>query len=207
MFPWGLHMKKSINFRFLSVIFVALMGVGLGSSPSSLGAASPSKTSLKADSKQKSLYQISVVSIDGKPQDLSAYQGKVILIVNTASECGFTPQYAGLEKIYQTYRSKGFTVLGFPSNDFGGQEPGKEQEIKKFCELKYKTTFPLFSKVNIKQDPHPLYAHLQEAAKTKVGWNFGKFLVKKDGSIEYFSSNVTPESTELTSKIEAALKE
>lgn len=183
------------------------MGVGLGVMPLNLLAAPQTKAQVKSESKEKSLYQIPVVSIEGKQQDLSAYQGKVILIVNTASECGFTPQYAGLEKIYQAYRGKGFTVLGFPSNDFGGQEPGKEQEIKKFCELKYKTTFPLFSKVTIKQDPHPLYAYLQEAAKTKVGWNFGKFLVKKDGSIEYFSSNVTPESTELTSKIEAALKE
>lgn len=161
----------------------------------------------KERSTASSLYKIPLVSIDGERTDLSAYRGKVLLIVNTASECGFTPQYAGLEKIYQSYRSQGFTVLGFPSNDFGGQEPGKEQEIKKFCQLKYKTTFPLFSKVTIKENPHPLYAYLQDSAKAKVGWNFGKFLVKKNGSIEYFSSNVTPESGELTSKIEAALKE
>lgn len=154
------------------------------------------------------IYTTPVKTIDGKEGNLAGYKGKVLLIVNTASECGFTPQYKGLEALYQKYKDKGFVVLGFPSNDFGGQEPGSEAEIKKFCELKYKTSFPMFSKVGVKTNPHPLYALLQKEAGAEVQWNFGKFLVGKNGKVEkYFPSKVTPESPELAQAVEGALKE
>lgn len=150
------------------------------------------------------LFDIQVSTIEGKPTTLAEYKGKVLLIVNTASECGFTPQYKGLEELYQKHKDRGFVVLAFPSNDFGGQEPGTEKEIKKFCELKYKTTFPLFAKVGVKEKPHPLYAYLQKEAGEKVGWNFGKFLVGKDGKlIEYFPSKIKPE--DLSKDVEKAL--
>jgi glutathione peroxidase len=153
------------------------------------------------------LYEIPVKSIEGKETKLSEYKGKVLLIVNTASECGFTSQYAGLESLYKKYKEKGLVVLGFPSNDFGGQEPGTEAEIKKFCELKYKTTFPMFSKLVVKgENAHPLYSHLQSQGKAEVKWNFGKFLIAKDGSIlKYFSSNKTPEGKEIVEAVESAL--
>jgi glutathione peroxidase len=153
-----------------------------------------------------SLWDIPIQTIDGKAATLAPYKGKVILIVNTASQCGFTPQYAGLEKLHQSYKEKGFSVLAFPSNDFGGQEPGSEKEIKKFCELKYKTTFPLFAKVGVKENPHPLYKFLQNDTKQTVGWNFGKFLVSKDGKVQYFPSKVEPFSDELKIAVEKALE-
>ncbi len=154
--------------------------------------------------KAMNLYEISVKAIDGQSKTLAEYKGKVLLIVNTASECGFTPQYAGLEELHQKYREKGLVILGFPSNDFGGQEPGTEAEIKKFCELKYKTTFPMYSKVKITgSEPHPLYKELQKTAEVK--WNFNKFLVARDGKIQYFPSKVEPNSSELKQAIEGAL--
>lgn len=153
------------------------------------------------------IYEIPVKDIQGKETNLRAYQGKVVLVVNTASECGFTPQYAGLESLYKKYSDKGFTVLGFPSNDFGGQEPGSEAEIKKFCEMKFKVSFPMFSKVTVKgSNAHRLYALLQKEAGAEVKWNFGKFLVGKNGKvIRYFASNVEPGSKEIESAVEGAL--
>ncbi|MBX7097459.1 MAG: glutathione peroxidase [Myxococcaceae bacterium] len=156
-----------------------------------------------------SLYDIGVKTIDGKDTTLAAYKGKALLIVNTASECGYTPQYKGLEALYQAYKAKGLEVLAFPSNDFGGQEPGTNADIKKFCELKYKTTFPLFDKVKVKEPgAHPLYAYLQGLKDNggAVKWNFNKFLVTRDGQVvAHFDSKVEPESKELTSKLDAAL--
>lgn len=154
--------------------------------------------------KAAGVYDFPVTKIDGEAGSLAEYKGKVLLVVNTASECGFTPQYKGLEELYQKYKDQGFTVLAFPSNDFGGQEPGTEKEIKKFCELKYKTTFPLFAKVGVKEKPHPLYAFLQEKTGEKVGWNFGKFLIGKNGEVvKYYPSKVTP--AELNKDVEAQL--
>ena len=116
---------------------------------------------LSAGGTPVSVYDFKVKTIDGKEASLAEYKGKALLIVNTASECGYTPQYAGLEALYEKYRDRGFTVLGFPSNDFGGQEPGTNAEIKKFCELRYKTTFPLFSKIPVKgAEADPLYKYL-----------------------------------------------
>jgi glutathione peroxidase len=151
---------------------------------------------------------IAVKDIDGKETAMKAYGGKVLLIVNVASECGYTPQYAGLQALHEKMSGKGLAVLGFPCNDFGGQEPGSETEIKTFCSLNYKVTFPMFAKVSIKGDAkHPLYAALQSAAGGEVGWNFEKFLIGKDGKVlQHFGSDVEPDSPELKAAIEAALK-
>ncbi len=155
-----------------------------------------------------SVHDFDVKTIDGNDVSLSTYKGKALLIVNTASECGFTPQYQGLQALYEKTRAKGFEVLAFPSNDFGGQEPGTEAEIKSFCELEYKTTFPLFAKVEVKgKTPHPLFAYLQSQPKgAPVKWNFAKFLVSPDGRVVgAFDSKVTPESAELGKAIAAVL--
>ena len=157
-----------------------------------------------------SVHDFKVKTIDGKEASLSDYKGKALLIVNTASECGYTPQYAGLEALYEKYKSRGFTVLGFPSNDFGAQEPGTNAEIKKFCELRYKTTFPLFSKIPVKGPAaDPLYQYLTGLPGKQGGavtWNFNKFLVSPDGKvIEHFDSKVEPLSPELTAKVEQVL--
>lgn len=153
-----------------------------------------------------SIHDIPVKDIDGKDTTLNAYAGKVLLIVNVASECGYTPQYAGLQALHEKMSGKGLAVLGFPSNDFGGQEPGSEAEIKTFCTANYKVTFPMFAKVGVKSSPHPLYTALQSAAG-EVGWNFEKFLVGKDGKvIRKFGSDVEPDSPELLAAIEEALK-
>ena len=160
-----------------------------------------------AEAKVADLYSIPVKTLEGKNDNLAAHKGKVLLVVNTASECGFTRQYAGLETLYKKYQGQGLVVLGFPSNDFGGQEPGTEAEIKKFCELKYKTTFPMFSKVGVKEKTHPLYAHLQKEAGESVQWNFGKYLVGRGGQVlKYFPSKVEPDSAELAKAVEEALK-
>ena len=155
-----------------------------------------------------SLYELSTHSLDGKPAPLGAWKGKVSLVVNTASECGFTPQYAGLEKIYEDYKDKGFVVLGFPSNDFGGQEPGGPKEIATFCETRFHVKFPLFEKVKTHGDGQsPVYAFLT-TGRDAPKWNFHKYLVGKDGKVRgSFPSKVTPESPELRKAIEAALAE
>ena len=154
-----------------------------------------------------SLYDLTVNNLGGKPQPLAAYKGKVALVVNTASECGFTPQYAGLEKLYKDYAPKGLVILGFPSNDFGKQEPGTSEQIHTFCEKNYGVTFPMFEKVATKgADQSPVYKFVT-AKNGEPKWNFHKYLVGKDGQvIKAFPSNVTPESKELHDAIDAALK-
>ncbi len=157
-----------------------------------------------------SLYSISLKDIDGKDTSLKAYQGKVLLLVNVASQCGFTPQYKALQATYQKYQSKGLVVLGFPCNDFGAQEPGSNEQIKSFCSANYQVTFPLFDKLHVKgPEQHPLYGALtgKEARfPGDVKWNFGKFLIGRDGQVlQRFDSKVTPDSPELTKAIEAAL--
>ena len=141
-------------------------------------------------------YALEAETIDGQKQKLSAYEGKVALVVNTASQCGFTPQYKDLEAIYQKYKAKGFVVLGFPSNDFGSQEPGGNAEIKKFCEKKFKVSFPLFSKNPVVGEAkQPVYRFLTETAEPKgeVKWNFEKFLIDKKGNVVgRFRSSVSP---------------
>ncbi len=156
------------------------------------------------------LYDIPLTTIDGEPATLRDYEGKVLLIVNVASKCGFTKQYAGLEALYKEMQEKGLVVLGFPCNDFLGQEPGSEEEIKQFCSLNFGVTFPLFEKLHVKgKDQHPLYAALtgpDSPFPGKVGWNFGKFLVGRDGKIVgRFKPGMKPEAEELRSGVVEAL--
>jgi glutathione peroxidase len=155
-----------------------------------------------------SVHEFTLNSIDGKPAPLSAYQGKVVLIVNVASRCGFTPQYAGLEALYEKYKDRGFVILGFPANNFGGQEPGTNEEIKTFCSTKYNVTFPMYSKISVKgDDKAPLYQFLTAATGSEIQWNFTKFLVDKSGQVvARFEPKVTPESPDVTSAIEKALR-
>jgi glutathione peroxidase len=157
-----------------------------------------------------SIYNISLKDIDGKPTSLKAYEGKVMLIVNVASKCGYTPQYAGLEALHQKYKEKGFAVLGFPCNQFGGQEPGTNEEIKAFCSSTYQVTFPLFDKIEVNgPQRHPLYVWLAGEGSPFPGaikWNFNKFLIGRDGKIlKRFDSKVKPDSAELVQAVEQAL--
>ena len=157
-----------------------------------------------------SIYDIAVKDIDGKDTMLNAYKGKVILIVNVASKCGFTPQYKNLEAVYEKYKDQGFVILGFPCNQFGSQEPGTDMEIKQFCTSKYFITFPLFDKIEVNgANRHPLYVALAGDSSPFPGnitWNFNKFLISRDGKIlNRFDSKITPDSPEATAAIEAAL--
>ncbi|GEP42785.1 glutathione peroxidase [Brevifollis gellanilyticus] len=151
------------------------------------------------------LQSIELKTIDGKEASLKDYAGKVLLIVNVASECGYTGQYAGLQALHEKYKDKGFAVLGFPCNDFGGQEPGSESEIKTFCTSRYNVTFPMFSKVKITGgDKHPLYAEL--TGGTDVQWNFEKFLIGKDGKlISRHGSDAEPEGGDIETAVKKAL--
>ncbi len=159
------------------------------------------------------VYNFTLPSIDGEPTSLSSYKGKVILLVNVASRCGFTPQYSALESLYEKYKDRGFVILGFPANNFGAQEPGTNAEIKSFCTLKYNVTFPMFAKVSVKgADTTPLYQYLtQQANPTLAGdikWNFTKFLVDRDGRlVARFESPVKPDSPEVVEAIEKLLKQ
>jgi glutathione peroxidase len=163
-------------------------------------------------SKEKSVYDFKMTDIDGKETRLAKYKGKVALVVNVASKCGYTPQYEGLQRVYDKYKDKNFVVLGFPANNFGGQEPGSNEEIKEFCTSKYKTTFPMFAKISVKgEDQHPLYKYLTGAETNPdfagdIKWNFNKFLVDRKGRvIARFDSKAAPESEVVISAIEKAL--
>jgi len=154
------------------------------------------------------IYGSDTRTLMGKATSLSRFQGKVTLIVNVASECGYTPQYAGLERLQQRYRERGFSVIGFPSNDFGEQEPGTPEQIQAFCTARYSVSFPLFEKVTTKPGPQqsPVYAELGKASGSLPKWNFGKYLVGRDGAvIEFYPSSVEPEDPKLVGAIEKAL--
>ena len=157
------------------------------------------------------LQEIPLTTITGSASSLKEFEGKVLLIVNTASRCGYTPQYEGLQELHERYAKKGLAVLGFPCNQFGGQEPGTETEIRKFCSTRFNVTFPLFAKVSV-QGPaaHPLFVALtgKEAGHPgPVTWNFNKFLVSRDGKLlARFESDVEPDAPELKAAIEQALK-
>jgi len=157
-----------------------------------------------------SIFDIPLKDIDGKASSLKAYEGKVLLIVNVASKCGYTPQYTGLETLYEKYKDKGLLVLGFPCNQFGGQEPGTNEQIKQFCSSKYQVTFPLFDKIEVNgPNRHQLYAVLAGEGSPFPGdikWNFSKFLIGREGKISRrFESKVKPDSAELVQAIETAL--
>jgi glutathione peroxidase len=156
-----------------------------------------------------SLYRVATKTLEGQPADLKDFAGKVSLIVNVASRCGYTPQYEGLEKLYGQLKDRGFVVLGFPSNDFGGQEPGSATEIRQFCSLTYNVTFPMFEKVVTKRGAaqSPVYTNLHKQSGELPSWNFAKYLVGKDGKVvKFYKSGVTPEDAGLRKDIEAALR-
>ena len=156
------------------------------------------------------IYEFNVTTIDGEQQKLAKYMDNVLLIVNVASKCGFTPQYDGLESLYRQYKNQGLVILGFPSNQFGKQEPGTEQEIKEFCRLNYGVTFPLFSKIEVNgEGAHPLYVHLTQKhpgveASGPIKWNFTKFLIDRNGEVKHrFPSSAEPK--DLADEIESLL--
>lgn len=165
------------------------------------------------ETKMNGLYGIEVETITGDVVALGAYKGKALLIVNTASKCGFTGQYEGLQKLYETYKEKGLIVLGFPSNDFLRQEPGDNAEIQTFCSLNYGVTFPMFSKLRVKgKEQHPLYRFLTSKQSNpgfsgKISWNFNKFLVDRKGVVvARFGSRTTPDDAKLIAAVKAALE-
>jgi glutathione peroxidase len=160
----------------------------------------------------KSIHQLELPRLNGKPESLEAYSGKVVLAVNVASRCGFTPQYTGLQALQDRYADRGFTVLGFPCNQFFHQEPGTAEQIQEFCSLNYGVTFPLFAKLDVKgEGQHPLYSILSESADDSgkagnVSWNFEKFLVGRDGHVvRRFRSKVTPEDPRIVEAVESLL--
>ena len=158
-----------------------------------------------------SVYDFTLPSIDGEPMPLANFKGKVVLLVNVASKCGYTPQYKGLEALYEKYKGQGLVILGFPANNFGAQEPGTNQEIKTFCSTKYSVTFPMYAKVSVKgADQTPLYQYLTTKADPShsgdIKWNFTKFLVDRDGHVvQRFESAVTPDSPDVVSAVEKEL--
>jgi glutathione peroxidase len=156
-----------------------------------------------------SVYDFTLNSIDGAPAPLAAYKGKVLLVVNVASKCGFTPQYKGLETVYEKYKDKGLVIVGFPANNFGAQEPGTNEEIKTFCTRNYSVTFPMYAKISVKgADMAPLYQYLTSSTGGDIKWNFTKILIGKNGEIiKRFEPPVKPDDATLTSAIEKALSE
>jgi glutathione peroxidase len=159
----------------------------------------------------KGVHSFTMKTIDGKEKSLSEYRGSVLLLVNVASFCGYTPQYKDLEEVYRKYKSQGFRILAFPANNFGQQEPGSDEEIKEFCETKYSVTFDLFSKISVKgEDQHPLYQYITKESPFpgEVKWNFQKYLVDKRGEIvAMFPSRVKPTDKGVVEKIESLLKD
>ena len=155
------------------------------------------------------VYQFTMNSIDGKATPLSEFKGKVTMIVNVASRCGYTPQYAALEALYEKYKDKGFVIAGFPANNFGGQEPGTNEEIRQFCSARYNVRFPMFAKISVLgPDKDPLYRYLTGTGGGEIQWNFTKFLLDRNGKvIARFESAVTPDSPEVTAAVEKAFEE
>ena len=191
---------------------VLVAGMAAGCGPSYLGpeqAQASEKGPLAMTTQTRSVYDFTLDDIDGKPTPLNTFRGKVLLLVNTASMCGNTPQYSDLETIYEKYQDRGFEILAFPANNFGQQEPGTNQEIKGFCLTKYSLTFPLFGKISVKgSDKHPLYRYLTEQSPFpgEVEWNFQKYLVDRSGNvIARFHHRTKPMSDEIVQGIETAL--
>lgn len=187
--------------------------LALAAVPALLAFAGVIGTALAAE-KANSVLDFKVKDIDGKEVDLSRFKGEVLLIVNTASKCGYTPQYEGLEALYDKHKSHGFSVLAFPANEFGSQEPGTDAEIKTFCKTKYDVSFPVFSKIVVKGEGiHPLYQYLTSKETDpkyagEIPWNFTKFLVNRKGEVvARFAPKDAPDSPEVTKAIEAALAE
>ena len=178
--------------KILSILITLILGIGMN---------------INSDS----IFDYKMKDIDGKEVSLDKYKGKVILVVNVASKCGYTPQYEGLQKLYETYKDDGLVILGFPANNFNGQEPGSDEEIKQFCTLNYGVEFPMFSKVSVKgEDQAELFSFLTQAQNPDftgdIKWNFEKFLINKEGDlIRRFRSNIEPESDEIVSAVTETL--
>ena len=195
--------------KILAVFSILLVGAVLGFAYNYGFILDPSPATPTVED---SMYEFTMKDIDGKDVKLDAYKGKVVMIVNTASRCGNTPQYEGLQKIYDKYKDKGFVVLGFPANNFMGQEPGSDEEIKEFCTLNYNVSFPMFSKISVKgADQHPFYSFLTHKETNPgfdgdITWNFEKFLADKDGKIiARFTPKTKPEDPKVIEAIEKAL--
>jgi glutathione peroxidase len=204
--------KKNLLVIFLSVVLITVISCSRSTIQNSNNQTDTKSGQNKSEgnkSLNKNIYDLSVRTMDGENKSLSDYKGKVLLIVNVASKCGYTPQYEGLEAIYEKYKDKGFEILAFPCNDFGEQEPGTNDEIRTFCESKYNVTFTLFDKVNVLgDDKSPLYERLINNSEPSgdIGWNFEKFVVSKNGDImARYKSKVKPDSEELTAVIESEL--
>jgi glutathione peroxidase len=168
----------------------------------------PATDSPSHSSSTMNVYSVPVKTLEGEATNLDRFAGQVTLLVNVASYCGNTPQYTGLEELHERYKSRGFAVLGFPSNDFGKQEPGSAQDIREFCSTKYKVTFPMFEKVQTKagDGQSPLYAKLAEASGKLPNWNFAKYLIGRDGRVlEYFDPRTKPDDAKLVAAIDAAV--
>jgi glutathione peroxidase len=168
----------------------------------------PQNPDLTKKWKDRSMHAIQATAIDGKPVNMADYKGKVLLVVNVASRCGFTRQYADLEKLQKRFQDKGLVVIGFPSNDFGGQEPGSNEEIREFCTSKFGVTFPMMAKVQVKAGPgqSEVFEFLGTRTGKLPGWNFSKYLVGKDGEpVAFYASSVGPEDPTLAKAIEEAL--
>lgn len=170
-------------------------------------AAADGHTPSTNENRAMGIFDFEVTTITGEELSLSEFEGKVLLFVNVASECGFTRQYTGLQALWETHQDQGLVVLGFPANNFGGQEPGTNEEIQAFCENQFGVTFPMFARISVKgEDQHPLYSYLTSQAGEEIDWNFNKILVDRNGKvITRFGSRVEPESDELVSAIQALL--
>ena len=200
-------MKKMLGIVALVTVLAAVAVAGVAYKYGMILNASPT-----AAPPEKNMYEFTMKDIDGKNSKLDAYKGKVVMVVNTASGCGYTPQYEGLETIYKKYKDQGFVVIGFPANNFMGQEPGTDAEIKEFCTTKYKVTFPMFAKISVKgSDQHPFYTYLTSKESNpefggEIQWNFNKFLIDRNGKIvARFGSKETPEGATVTTAIDKYL--
>ena len=197
-------MMKTLPLLLCGVVLIAGCQSARSVEPAAKAAEKNSASPMK-------IYDYQLETLDGQPVDMSKYKGKVLLIVNTASKCGYTKQYAGLQALSEKYKAQGLEVLGFPANNFGGQEPGSAEEIGEFCKKNYGVTFDLFAKSSVKgDDKSPLFSYLTEKAnpdKTgEIAWNFEKFLIARDGQlVDRYKSAVTPDSDELTGSIESQL--
>jgi len=191
--------------KVIGVVLVLIVGAGVGAAYKFGFILNPSPADPPPES---SIYEFTMRNIDGENVKLDAYKGKVILIVNVASKCGYTPQYEGLEALYQKHKDSGLVILGFPANNFLSQEPGTEAEIKEFCSTKYKVTFPMFAKISVKgEDQHPLYTYLTNKRSNPdfagdISWNFNKFLIDRQGKVvARFGSKDTPDGEAITSAV------
>ena len=188
---------------YLSLLFLIL---AFSCSPKSNNTETPISTASSIPM-ANSVHDFTMNTLEGKPQNLKDFAGKVLVLVNVASKCGYTPQYADLQKFYEAYKDQGVVVLGFPANNFGGQEPGSDSEIAQFCQTNYGVTFPMFSKISVKgSDAHPLYKYLTQASGSEVSWNFNKFIVDKQGKfVKHFKSAVKPDDKEFIQAIKESL--